>query len=490
MVTLLSFLLNPSKQKVLFFFSLFMMSVLGRCEAESKIYSETDPTLLVSQIEDNGLKTTFHYDSSKQCTAIFREYQKTLISRHFYSYDEQGYLAQVICDNGQGEEPNDLVGMTQRQVIRLQVGQQSPLMGKPLKIETNYWDSQSSEELRDEITLFYDSEGELVSMVDSQGKIAINVDLSSISPSDYSQQSALPPDPFAENLSLHQIWDSLVKTFFSGFQYFQLSAHQAKMKWNAELKLPEPISHILEKIGKTLVGEPTYLLMGPHFEETYVHCYGQREISDKVRVTFINGILNTRSMLLQTLDTVSDSHGGVKVHYVFRPTEGWTWDISRAIAIKTAYATLGFRSLHAHLLAQMWKELIEEMGGVEGGGVIMHYAHSLGGSETDRARELLSPEEQKMIRVVTFGSSTLVRSGGYQSVVNHISVNDGVCSFILEPFGHVRNYFDSDTNVRFHGSLLRSPIWPTDHLLNGPTYGPILLDLGDKFLKEFTPRSS
>jgi hypothetical protein len=135
----------------------------------------------------------------------------------------------------------------------------------------------------------------------------------------------------------------------------------------------------------------------------------------------------------------------------------------------------------------MWKELIEEMGGVEGGGVIIHYAHSLGGSETDRARELLSPEEQKMIRVVTFGSSTLLRSGGFHSVVNHVSVNDGVCSFILEPFGHVRNYFDSNTNVRFHGSFLRAPYWPTDHLLNGVTYNPILLDLGDKFLKEFAP---
>jgi RHS repeat-associated protein len=286
--------------------------------------------------------------------------------------------------------------------------------------------------------------------------------------------------------SISQIWDSAVNTFFACFNYLQISAHHAKIKLNAELKLPPPLGRALEKIGKTLFGESTYLLMGPHFEETHVDCYGQREISDKVRVTFINGILSTRNMMLQNLKIISESHGGVKVHYVYRPTEGWTWDISRAAVIRTAF-TLGFRSTHANLLAQLWRNLIQEMGGLEGGGTILHYAHSLGGSETDRARELLSLEEQNMIRVVTFGSATFVRNIGFQSVVNYVSVNDGVSSIFLEPLGHIRNYFDPDSNVRFHGSFLGSPYWPTDHLLTGPTYGPILRQLGEQFLAEFSP---
>jgi RHS repeat-associated protein len=285
--------------------------------------------------------------------------------------------------------------------------------------------------------------------------------------------------------SISQIWDRVADTFFSCFYYLQICAHQAKIKISAELSLPRSISKGLERIGKTLFGESFYLLMGPHHEETYVDCYGQREIDDKVRVTFINGILNTRNMMLKSLEVISESHGGVKVHYVYRPTEGWTWDISRSVMIKTAFA-LGFRSMHAQLLAQMWKELIQEMGGVEGGGTILHYAHSLGGSETDRARELLSPEEQKMIRVITFGSATLVPNVGYQSVLNNVSVNDGVSSVFLDPIGHIRNYFDPDSNVRFHGSFLGSPYWPTDHLLNGPTYGPVLFQLGEKFLAEFS----
>lgn len=286
--------------------------------------------------------------------------------------------------------------------------------------------------------------------------------------------------------SITKLWKSTVNNFFSFFYYFQTSAQQAKMKWNAELKLPATICKALERIGKTFLGEPTYLLMGPQFEETYEDHYGEHEISDKVRVTFINGILNTEEMVLQSLQVISESHGGVKIHYVFRPSEGWTWDVTRAIMVKAAFK-LGFRSIHAYLLANTWRKLIQEMGGAKEGGVIVHYAHSLGGCETDRARDLLTFEEQAMIRVVTFGSATLVRNVGFQSVINMVSKNDGVSGMILEPIGNIRAFFDPDSNVRFHGSFFNAPYWPTDHLLNGPTYGPIIQQLGEQFLADFSP---
>lgn len=296
------------------------------------------------------------------------------------------------------------------------------------------------------------------------------------------EQSLLALHDFDESIS--SLWNTLSSFFFSCFQYLQLSAHQAKIKLGTELKIPSEAKEAMESVGKTLLGESTYLLMGPHYEETQIAHYGEREISDKVRVTFINGILNTRTIIKDSLSLVSDSHGGIKVHYVFRPTEGWTWDISRGIMIKIAYMA-GFRSLHAHLLVQLWRVLIEEMGGVGGGGTVVHYAHSLGGSETDRARDLLTPEEQKMIRVITFGSSTLVRNEGFQFVVNHVSLNDGVSSVFLEPFGHIRNYFDPDSNVRFYESDCGARWWPVDHLLNGPTYGPLLRQMGVDFVAEF-----
>lgn len=448
------------------------------------IYSEEDPELLLAQIEDNGLITSYQYDPfSKQCIAILGGCGEHQLFRCFCSYDDQGFLKQVIYDDGQGQEPKDLTGVTRRHLICLQTGHEFPLLGKPLNIENYVWKPNCSDAkgvLVHKLSLHYDSQGQLVSTINSQGEMNFETPVSAIAQCDYVNSNL-----FYDQISIDQIWDGIAHSFFSGFYYLQLSAHQTKMKWNAELQFPAPIVKALEQMCIALFGESTYLLMGPHFEATYVDCYGQREVSDKVRVTFINGILNTRNMMLLSLDIISESHGGIKVHYVFRPTEGWIWDISRAIMIRTAFR-FGFRSLHAHLLARLWRELIQEMGGIGENGVIMHYAHSLGGSETDRARELLSPEEQKMIRVVTFGSPTFVRNMGFQSVINIVSVNDGVSSFFLEPLGHIRNYFDPESNVYWHGSFVSAPYWPTDHLLNGPTYGSIMRNLGEKFLAEFS----
>ncbi|MFI5342881.1 MAG: RHS repeat domain-containing protein [Chlamydiales bacterium] len=286
--------------------------------------------------------------------------------------------------------------------------------------------------------------------------------------------------------SISSLWDS-VKSSCSNF--LQLASAHLQEHLSTGIRLPHAISNGLEEVGKIFVGDTTRLLFGSTPTGSHLAVYGEKEISDKVRVTFINGILTTQDKLEVNLELVSQCHGDVKVHYVFRGTNGWTSDITKAILIKTCYG-LGYRSEHAYLLAQSWRELIEEMGGVGGGGVIIHYAHSLGGSDTDRARTLLTPEEQQMIRVITLGSSTLIRDEGFQSVVNIISANDGVSSIFLEPFGRIRNYFDSNSNLRVYGSFnihfWEYAIWPNDHLLNGFTYKPILLQLGENFLNEFS----
>lgn len=287
--------------------------------------------------------------------------------------------------------------------------------------------------------------------------------------------------------SVSDVWSSFSHFFFECVNYLHTSAKNFKNRLNAELKLPELLGTALERMSKQLLGDGTYLLMGHSYEKTEVGCYGTKHISDKVRVTFINGILTTQESMLENLDIISQSHGGIKVHYIFRPTEGWTWDVCRGFMVRCAYY-LGFRSMHAHLLASQWRTLIQEMGGVEGGGTIIHYAHSLGGSETDRARDLLTPEEQRMIRVVTFGSSTLISNGGFQKVMNIVSINDGVTT-LLEPFGHVRNFFDPNTNVKFYKNFYFfipfADGWPTDHFFTGPTYSILIRELGEQFLAEF-----
>lgn len=254
------------------------LGLSGRGEV-TYLSSEEDPTLLLAQIEDSGYMITYEYNDSKQCTAILQQYQNELISRHFYFYDGQGLLEKAIIDDGKGQQVDDLMGVTCRQMIRLEVGHQFPIMGKPLKIESVYWKpgfADEDGELIYQQLFHFDQEGNLISIEDGIGEIAIyfesfvndsNFQESLLKLVNFDDQARLKPECFCDRVSINEIWDNIVDTFFSCFHYLQLSAHQTKMKWNAELKLPDPIAHALEKIGKTLFGNATYLLMGPHFEE-------------------------------------------------------------------------------------------------------------------------------------------------------------------------------------------------------------------------------
>lgn len=207
-------------------------------------------------------------------------------------------------------------------------------------------------------------------------------------------------------------------------------------------------------------------------------CFGKEEINSKVRVTLINGILNVKNDFLENLRFFSETHGNTKIHYVFYPTEGWTRDMLSCLFVK-----MGFVSLQARMMAQTWKHLIEEMGGVEGGGTIIHYAHSIGATNTYVAKNLLSPAEQRMIRVITLGSPTIIpKSGsGFASVINYVSKRDGVC--LLDPLGLIYGWLQQNSNVVFLGSVIGMPI--VDHPLTTENYTEILKDLGKNFFENY-----
>ncbi len=269
--------------------------------------------------------------------------------------------------------------------------------------------------------------------------------------------------------SVAHLWANLTQCLAACFEsLFQ------PLTWKS-LRLPQVIHQETEKLGREFLKgriliRDSYGLMGLSGEETEQAAYGDVELSEKVRCSFINGMLINKVEMLSNLEFISQAHGNTRVHYIFRPTEGFTLDGLRAIWVKISDG-VGYRSPHAHLLAKKWRELIAEMGGVEGGGVILHYAHSLGGTETDRARKLLTPEEQKRIRVVTFGSPTIVGNEGFSQVINVVGIYDGVC--IFDPLGRG----DPDNTIWF--------LPGANHLLQGGTYQPVMHRLGEACLVEF-----
>lgn len=226
-----------------------------------------------------------------------------------------------------------------------------------------------------------------------------------------------------------------------------------------------------------------YLAMSAYYnEEPHYGVYGNGEINDKVRVTFINGIGNLHDYYKENIRMLSKSHGGVNIHYIFHPTEGWTRDMFLCFQSKLT----GFVSAYAELLANTWKTLINEMGGPESGGTIVHYAHSLGGSDTEAARKLLTPEEQKMIKVYTFGSATIIHRDGFSSAENYVSRSDGVARIALlsDPKAYYHSLFTSDYNVHYVGSYSEGFLI-LDHPFTSPSYMQIWLQIGEEFKKTY-----
>lgn len=225
---------------------------------------------------------------------------------------------------------------------------------------------------------------------------------------------------------------------------------------------------------ENFIERPFFHLTGFYIMPSETGIHGRGESDEGVRVTLINGIMNVRKDFQISLRILSETHGGVNVHYIFRPTQGFFSDLVQAFMSK-----LGYASPHVRQLANMWKGLIDEMGGPANGGLIMHYAHSLGGTDTLTASLLLTPEERRMIRVFTIGSATMVKDKDFESVFNFVSKRDGVSLF--DPIGYWRGIFSSQANVSFIGSVIGIPL--IDHWLSWTTYTDIFKLLGRRFLQ-------
>lgn len=273
--------------------------------------------------------------------------------------------------------------------------------------------------------------------------------------------------------SFNTIWKQFLSTCSSAIE----AASNLMNTMQQHLSYQEYIRDDIEDMGHKLVGAAFLRMVGYYSQPPETGVYGSGEINDKIRVTLVNGILNIRHDFMESVKMVSETHGGVNVHYIFRPTEGWAWDVIKCTLVKC-----GLVSIQARQLADTWKKLIQEMGGTQGGGIIIHYAHSIGGTDTYIAKHLLTPEEQKMIRVVTFGSATMIPNTGFQSVINYVSRRDGVTLF--DPLTRLMGLFEDNSNIIYVGTHLGIPL--VDHLFDAHTYRSIMEALGQEFTRLYT----
>jgi hypothetical protein len=177
-------------------------------------------------------------------------------------------------------------------------------------------------------------------------------------------------------------------------------------------------SEKFDALGKVFFGD-TLFRYASHTAPPRTGVFGSPKPKDNLRITYINGILNHEAELQEALQLISRGHEQ-EVHFVYRGTQAWNNDNNLCVLVKYGYITE-----HARRLAALWKRLIYEIGGVEGDGKIIHYAHSIGGAETACARTLLTPEEQKKIVCIVFGSPVSIRNDeGFSKSINYVLKRD------------------------------------------------------------------
>jgi RHS repeat-associated protein len=278
-------------------------------------------------------------------------------------------------------------------------------------------------------------------------------------------------DPYGL-FSFGDLWRGIMNFGSSAYRYSNLTINSLKNHLNFD----DYIRPAVGKIGELILGKTLLQLSGFYQDASEMGVHGQGELNDKVRITLINGILNARGDYKKSLDILSDSHGGMNIHYLFDATGGWTNDMLRAFLSR-----MGYISPTSHQLADMWRELIDEMGGVGEGGLIIHYAHSIGATHTKNALSLLSPEERAMIRVYTFGAPSTINDPSLESVKNFISYRDGVP--LLDPIGFFSGLLGLSDTVAMVGSPWGIPF--IEHTLNGGAYYDIIRILGIHFMKHY-----
>lgn len=263
--------------------------------------------------------------------------------------------------------------------------------------------------------------------------------------------------------SLKGLYDSVINSSYNSVQGFFPFSNEA--------------DYFKDSLSQ-LVGSSVLLMSGYEPESSSVGVVGKGEVSNAVRITFLNGILTQMSSMVAQSRMISETHGHANVHYVHRATEGWSLDIVRSSLTKG----FGYRSPQAYLLAETWKRLLREMEENGEKGLIIHYTHSIGATDSIQARSMLSAEDGQRIRVQALGPATMVDDEHFESATNYISARDGVC--LLDPVGIIQAVLNDKDNVIFLGSPLSGAPF-VDHLFLSDTYREVWQRLGEEFVDTY-----
>ncbi len=229
--------------------------------------------------------------------------------------------------------------------------------------------------------------------------------------------------------------------------------------------------------------EPGLLDHYPHLKNATVEgdggsrifTVGNRHASDLVRISLGNGVCTRRADIHKFAREVSKLHNNAIIKVCYNTTHGLFADLIDSLLEKG-----NFQTHPVKLLMKAWRQCIDDMGGTDGGGKIIHYAHSEGGIITACALKALIKEERKMLEVYTFGSASLFDRKLARFVQHYVAAGDPIP--LTDPIGYGKALFANDGSVEFIGNSLNTFL---QHSIMGNAYWQIFTDLSLAFNKNY-----
>ena len=190
---------------------------------------------------------------------------------------------------------------------------------------------------------------------------------------------------------------------------------------------------------------------------------GKKELNPKESFVFSGGMLTCVSDGEKAGEQLSQFHDNANVHCAIKTSSGPLFDLLEFVIMKA-----GGKTARVKGMIEMTRQRIKALGGTASGGLVKVEGHSLAGLAIHCMLKYLTPEEKKMLAIVTYGTAHIVSGKGVHSAINHVSPRDWI-SILAHPTAHVKNLFYKDKNIRIN--YVPSRGFPfIDHFLNGRTY--------------------
>jgi|GEM_PF-2327752 len=179
------------------------VEVSGKSKKESssihRKYSQDGLNRLLSQVETNGVETSYTYFKDTQLiTSKLTHFQNRILVREFYEYNQDHILVRMITDDGSTKDSDNLKGVSIRKITLIKPKNSTPGLGFPEEIEERYFDQTREKLLNKKVysynkqnliskidfydadhtyvysnRFFYDKAGNLIKKVDEQNRDAI-----------------------------------------------------------------------------------------------------------------------------------------------------------------------------------------------------------------------------------------------------------------------------------------------------------------------------